>query len=319
MKPNTITGILMAAAMVSLSVACKKDKQPVPVAPFAKAAEFWDANKAKAQEFKGDAAAGFTITGAKGVKIVFPPNAFRDQAGQIVTGNVTVKLTEILSKKDILLSGPMTESNGKLLVSGGEILVEADLNGKPLVAMEKGINVEVPQVMKAGEMQLFVQGRREPGPNGVPNTNLQQSPLTWIAAPYAPFGHGPNTYTFDLPAFTWVNCDRFYFDPRPKTTITVLPDFKDGNQVSDLQVMLVFRDITTVVTLPYNTFLQKFESYASSLPVGIEADLVILGKDADGYIQFGTQHITVEANQHIDAAIRRTAQADIDAFLNNIK
>jgi hypothetical protein len=319
MKPNTLTGILMAAAVLSLSVSCKRDKAPIPVIPFVKAADFWETHKVKAQEFKGNATTGFTITGAKGVKIVFPAGAFMDGSGNAVQGNVTVKLTEILSKKDILLSGPMTESNGQLLVSGGEILVKAEQDGKELQAVRKGINVEVPQVMKAGDMQLFVQGPREPGANGVPNPNLQQSPVTWQAAPYAPFGYGPNAYLFDLPAFTWVNCDRFYFDPREKTTITVSPDFQDGNQVSDLQVMLVFKDITTVVTLPYNTSLQKFESYAMSLPIGIEADLVIMGKDADGFIQFGTQHITISAHQHINAAIGRVEAADVEAFLNSIK
>jgi hypothetical protein len=88
--------------------------------------------------------------------------------------------------------------------------------------------------------------------------------------------------------------------------------------VNDLQVMLVFRDLQTVITLPFNNFLNKFESYHNSLPVGLQADLVIIGKDSDGYLQFGTQLITISANQHIDATIHRATQAEVDAFLATI-
>jgi len=241
-----------------------------------------------------------------------------------VSGQVTVILKEVLSKKDVIFSGVMTESNGQLLESGGELEIKAKKDGKELRLNpqlgEKGPQVEVPKVMNNRDMGLFVQQKRDQGPNGggTGGGQTQQNPTTWVPAPYYPFGNGPNSYTFTLPGFTWVNCDRFYSDPNPKTTVTVSPVFQDNNQVTDLQVILVFKNISTVITFPFNYSIQKFESYQNSLPIGSQASLVLIGKDSDGFIQFGTQSITISANQHIDAPIHKATQAEVDAFLATI-
>jgi hypothetical protein len=314
MKATLLSAAILTTAMVSIT-ACKKDKS---TPNYAKADEFMASHAIKEQSFTGNAATGFIITGEKGTKITFVPNVFVDGNGNAVTGNVTVTLKEVLSKKDVLFSGVMTESNGQLLESGGEILVKAEKDGAALrvnPALQKdGARVEIPKVMNNKEMGLFIQERRPQG-GGATSGNQQQSPYTWTPAPYYPFGNGPNSYTFSLPSFTWVNCDRFYSDPNPKTTITALPAFQDNNQVTDLQVILVFKNIATVITLPFDNTAQKFQSYQNSLPIGLQADLIILGKDSDGYIQFGTQSITISANMHIDAPVHKATQAEVDAFL----
>jgi hypothetical protein len=318
MKAILLSATILTTALVSMT-ACKKDKSTPP--NYAKADDVLAAHAIKQQSFTGNAGAGFTITGEKGTKITFAPNAFVDGAGNVVSGTVTVTLKEVLSKKDVLFSGVMTESNGQLLESGGEILVKAQKDGAELRVnpnlQDKGAQVEIPKVMNNRDMGLFVQEKRQQG-GGASGGNQQQSPFTWVPAPYYPFGNGPNSYTFTLPSFNWVNCDRFYSDPNPKTTITALPDFQDNNQVTDLQVMMVFRNIATVITLPFDYSSQKFQSYQNSLPIGLQADLIILGKDSDGFIQFGTQSITIGANMHIDAPVHKATQAEVDAFLATI-
>ena len=318
MKATLLSAAILATAITSIT-ACKKDKS----APnYAKADDFMASHAIKEQSFTGNAATGFTITGEKGTKVTFAPNAFVDANGGKVNGNVTVTLKEVLSKKDVLFSGVMTESNGQLLESGGEILVKAKKDGADLrlnpALQNDGAKVEIPKVMNNKDLGLFVQDKRQQ-PGGANGTGQQQqSPYTWNPAPYYPFGNGPNSYSFSLPSFTWVNCDRFYSDPNPKTTITALPSFQDNNQVTDLQVMLVFRNISTVITLPYDFTIQQFQSYQNSLPIGLQADLVIIGKDSDGFIQFGTQPVTISANMHIDAPIHKATQAEVDAFLATI-
>ena len=317
MKATLLSAAILATAIVSVT-ACKKDKS---TPNYAKADDFMASHAIKEQSFTGNAAAGFTITGEKGTKVTFAPNAFIDANGNTVSGNVTVTLKEVLSKKDVLFSGVMTESNGQLLESGGEILVKAQKDGAALrinpALQNDGARVEIPKVMNNKDMGLFVQDKRQQG-GATGGNQQQQSPYTWNPAPYYPFGNGPNSYSFSLPSFTWVNCDRFYSDPNPKTTITALPAFQDNNQVTDLQVMLVFKNITTVITLPYDYTVQKFQSYQNSLPIGLQADLIIIGKDSDGYIQFGTQPITISANMHIDAPVHKATQAEVDAFLATI-
>jgi hypothetical protein len=315
MKSILKSAAVVAAALITLAACKKNNDKPA----FVRAEEILAKNAIPTQTFTGDATAGFTIIGEKGTKIVFPPKALHSGDGQPVSGNVTITLKEVLSKKDVMFSGVMTESNGQLLESGGELLVKAQKDGKELGIMPDSlIRVEVPKVMNDQDMGLFVLGERKRDNGNGGNQQPPQNPNTWLPAPYAPFGNGPNSYSFNLPGFTWVNCDRFYNNPNPKTTITVSPVFADNNQVNDLQVMLVFRDLQTVITLPFNNYLNKFESYHNSLPVGLQADLVIIGKDSDGYLQFGTQLITISANQHIDATIHRATQAEVDAFLATI-
>jgi hypothetical protein len=317
MKSTLLSAAILATAIVSVT-ACKKDKS---TPNYAKADDFLASHAIKVQSFTGNAGTGFSIIGEKGTKVTFTPNAFVDGNGNAVSGNVTVTLKEVLSKKDVLFSGVMTESNGQLLESGGEILVKAQKDGADLrlnpALQNDGARVEIPKVMNDKDMGLFVQDKRQQG-GATGGNQQQQSPFTWNPAPYYPFGNGPNSYTFSLPSFTWVNCDRFYSDPNPKTTITALPAFQDNNQVSDLQVMLVFKNIATVVTLPFDYTAAKFQSYQNSLPIGLQADLIILGKDSDGFIQFGTQSITIGAGMHIDAPVHKATQAEIDAFLATI-
>jgi hypothetical protein len=317
MKATLLSAAILTTAIVSIT-ACKKDKS---TPNYAKADDFLASHAIKAQSFTGNAGTGFSIIGKDGTKVTFIPNAFVDGNGNTVSGNVTVTLKEVLSKKDVLFSGVMTESNGQLLESGGEILVKAQKDGVDLrlnpALQNDGARVEIPKVMNDKDMGLFVQDKRQQG-GATGGNQQQQSPFTWNPAPYYPFGNGPNSYTFSLPSFSWVNCDRFYSDPNPKTTITTLPAFQDNNQLSDLQVMLVFKNIATVITLPFDFTAQKFQSYQNSLPIGLQADLIILGKDSDGFIQFGTQSITIGANMHIDAPVHKATQAEIDAFLATI-
>ena len=319
---TTFLSAAILATVIAIVPACKKNKDVAP--NFANADNFMASNAIPTQSFTGNATAGFTITGEKGTKVTFAPNALVDNSGNPISGNVTITLKEVLSKRDVMFSGVWTESNGQLLESGGELLIKAKKDGVDVFInpqmQDNGVRVEVPKVMNNQDMGLFVQEKR---PNGGGNNGgggqQPQNPSTWVPAPYYPFGNGPNSYSFTLPGFTWVNCDRFYSDPNPKTTITALPDFQDNNQVSDLQVMLVFKNISTVVTLPFDYTLQKFQSYMNSLPIGLQADLVLIGKDSDGHLQFGSQLITISANLHIDAPIKKSTQAEVDAFLATIQ
>jgi hypothetical protein len=318
MKKNFLSAAVIASLIAVTS--CKKSANETGV----RASEFWANHQVAAQSFSGNANTGFTVTGAKGTKLNFPASAFVDASGNVISGNVTVTLKEVLSKKDVLLSGVFTEASGQLLESAGEIEVKArqgnnELQINPaLAAAGTGIGVEVPKVMNDKDMGLFVP-KRQQGGGGAGGGQNQQNPDTWAPAPYYPFGNGPNSYTFNLPGFTWVNCDRFYNDPNPKTTVTASPDFQDNNQVTDMQVMLVCRNITTVVTFPFNYQIQKFESYSNSLPIGLQAEMVIIGKDSDGFIQFATQPVTITANMHVNMPIHKATQGEVDAYLATIQ
>jgi hypothetical protein len=312
--------VLITSAASFLLVACLKEVNGINH-DFLKATDFWKDVGPNHQVFSVNTASGGTITGAKGTKITIPGGAFMDANGNILTEIVSLDLVEITAKKDILFSGIFTEANGQTLVSGGEFLVEArKKNGEALqlnpqfAAGPQGVRVEIPAANGADrEMNLFVRRERQPGGNS--NDNSQ----TWVPASYAPFGGGANSYTFNLPEFSWVNIDKFYSDPRPKTTITALPAFKDNKNVNNVEVMLIFTDVNTVCPIPYNSMLQKFESYHDAVPIGAEVIVVIIGEDAEGNIQFGSKKIIVVPDMHVEVEVGKTTKAMMDMFISELE
>ncbi len=309
--------MLLISTISFLFFACRKDVQSADH-EILKATDFWNDYGPKQQTFSVNAATGGTITGTKGTRISIPSGAFIEANGTIVTEIVSLNLVEILTKKDILFSGVLTEANGEPLLSGGELLVEAKKQNGDVLRMNPAgqpVKIEVPAAKGADTgMKLFVRRERIQQPN-----QSNDNPLTWTPASYAPFGGGANSYVFNLPGFRWVNIDKFYSDPRPKTIITASPEFKDNSNASKVEVLLIFKDVTTVCPIPYNSGMQKFQSYQNAVPVGAEVIIVIIGEDSDGNIQFGSKEIIVTPNMHIDVAIGKTTKAMMDSFLATLK
>lgn len=282
---------------------------------------FVKANTDAVQTFTIDAATGGTITCKRGSKIVFPPNAFANLDNSITTGNVLVTVKEALLKKQWLLESLSTTTQTEMLVSGGmlDIAPRRSADGVevkpspamliPTPSMVNVIKVEVPRIdNRPDTLRLFV-----PANQAVPSAN---PPTAW-AASYYPFGNGSNSYIFQLPQFRWVNCDGLGNQPGVKTTIKVTPDLSGVTGATNVQVMLVFRNISTVITLPPSgSFMQ---SYPNSIPVGSIADVVCIGKDGAGNIIFKVLPATVfTANANITIPPVKTSAATVTAYLNSI-
>jgi hypothetical protein len=316
---NIMKQFFILSAMALALFSCKKDKQENPEDQFS---NFKAARKSKDQSFQLNGATGGLITGEKGTKVTFPANAFVDAANNPVTGGVIVTLNESLDPKAWIMDAHSTETNGSLLVSGGMIKLKAkraadgaDLQPNPALVgpaanVDSAIKGEVPRNNNR-DMGLFLQKPIGQGGTG----GSQQS--TWGAAPYYPFGNGPNSYVFQIPEFKWVNCDVLYSDPRPKTTITVTPNLTGISGAADLQVCLVYRNIKTVITLvPAGN---GFQSYTNSIPEGSAADVIIIGKNGSNQILFkniGSTTFTTNMNISIKPEVSTAAQ--VDAYLNSL-
>lgn len=73
-----------------------------------------------------------SITTDKGNIITFPKNAFIDQNGNPIIGNVEVSITEITTKAEMILSDMPTNSDQGPLESQGEFLVDVKQNNNTL-------------------------------------------------------------------------------------------------------------------------------------------------------------------------------------------
>jgi hypothetical protein len=88
------------------------------------------------EEYEVDAAKGDTLVYPTGSIILFPPNAFVDEAGKPVTGKVQVKYREFKDPVDFFLAGmPMQyDSSGVAyrFISSGMLDIRAFKDGKPV-------------------------------------------------------------------------------------------------------------------------------------------------------------------------------------------
>jgi len=99
----------------------------------------------------------------KGVKIRIEASSLVHADGSPVTGEVELRVSEVFSKKDFVLQNCQTVSDGRLLVSGGSVNVQAYEGGKEL-QLKKGstYGIEVP-VQSDRPMELFEGTRDELG------------------------------------------------------------------------------------------------------------------------------------------------------------
>lgn len=304
MKNLTLT--LIALIVITTLFACKKDRGNDETK--LSLAEFNAKFSVPTQKFNGTAGAAFSITGAKGMKFDFPANAFLDASGNPVTGNVVISLKEVLSKRDIVLSGKATQSNGHLLITGGEFQILAMQNGQTLkLNPAVAVAAKVPTTFNTDPMEVFTWGA----------TTTADS--TWVLDQKTRLTNTTGFYEFSLPSFGWINCDYFYSNPNPKTTLTASPVYTGASpSIKDQKAYMVFDDIKSVGFLPFALEVNKHRSYINSMPIGLKGKLIILSTDVNDIIYFGQTSFTVSADLHLNINVAPATAAQIDAFLDTL-
>ncbi len=95
------------------------------------------------------------ITTKGGTKLTIPANGFVDHKGNAVKGEIELEVTEAFKLEDFITSGLTTTSDGKLLLSGGMMNINATANGSDLeLAPGSEISVVMP-LMGQDDYQIF--------------------------------------------------------------------------------------------------------------------------------------------------------------------
>jgi hypothetical protein len=280
--------------------------------------------QSKVQIFSVNGATGGTITGTGGCKITFPPGAFNKLNNTAYVGEVGVALRESNKKSLWAMDGLSTSTLSGVLESGGMISLTAfakeggeELKITPAMATPGAatfISVDIPKPANAGAAPMQAWIPSAGGPQGQVVTTTVAPVLAWDSIGTR-FTNNSSVYTFQLPKFGWFNCDRLSSMPGVKTTIKVLPVGTALNGATDLRVMLIYKSINAIITLPPKPGF--FESYLNSVPVGSVADVVLLGKGADGKMIFkAILANTFTTNQTIDITPEVATAATVDAYLN---
>lgn len=110
----------------------------------------------------------------------------------------------------------------------------------------------------------------------------------------------------ELMNFGWINCDRFWNDPNPKTDIKLLVN---DDSLSGVRIYAVFKDINSIMTENYWKGRTDAATFRN-IPIGKELTIIALSvKDNTPYI-FETT-IKTETDQQLQTKFTATTQADI--------
>ncbi|MFB9051625.1 hypothetical protein ACFFVB_00915 [Formosa undariae] len=97
-----------------------------------------------------------TLICVEGTKLTIKKGSFLDKNNTIVTGNIDLEVTEYYKLSDMVLAHLSTQSDGKLLETGGMLNVKAYQNNAPVhLAPNTTIEILFPTTSKKNGMQLF--------------------------------------------------------------------------------------------------------------------------------------------------------------------
>lgn len=307
--------LALAAAACLTFTGCKKSEEESP-APAISMKDFFEKTEVKSQTFTINTDNGqSTITGEEGTKVTFPENAFTTIDGTPVTGTVSIELKEIYDKSDMVLSERPTSSDGKLLISGGEIFINATANGQELqLAENTSILVELATTDLEEGMGLFT-GSEEDSvfdwtPVPIDSSQVVVNDSNWVNDTIPTYYYDPSHYIFSTNRLQWINCDRFYYSTNnANLSITCSGE----PSINDTRVYLIFKDIHSVLQpSAYNSIFN-----AGDLPVGQEVTIVALGiKEGKEY--FASKDITIDTDVTVNLDLMQSSESEIKAALENL-
>lgn len=264
-----------------------------------------------------------TITSAKGVKLYINGDCLTKN-GNPVTGQVDIEYIELFDKGTMLVTNKPTmgiTADGKknLLISGGEFFIKATQGGVELQT-SCPMNMIVPTALTDGYDNLMTLW------TGVIDNKGE---LAWQEAkPNADGaggkggvqGEGANYYvTFGN--FGWTNVDRFYSDPRPKTTL--LAKAPDGYDNNNSAVYLSYDGEGTNALAKLDTYTPAglFSEHYGQIPIGLKCHVIFVTED-NGQWRYAIKAVTVAANDVYTFTLAETTvgtEAQLVAAINAIQ
>jgi hypothetical protein len=309
--PNSFIRLFVSGAITISMFACNDDntvKPPAPKPDGEALLENFEANiEELTQNFTVKAEDGAYLTGEQGTIIHFYPNTFTKQNGDPVTGNVDIEIVEIYKKSDMLFTKMATngkdgEGNIRTLISGGEFFINATQNGEQL-KVPNGFMIGAPVNNTGGadqDMRLF-NLKEECTGNDCDDVWIERADgqRVEVGKMDTPGSAGTtDVYMAFQNQFGWTNIDRWYSDPRPKTTIHV--DVPEGYDGDNCVVYLSYDGEATALARfdVYDSNTSLFTEHYGQIPIGLEVHFIMVSV-VDGEWTYAIQSATIQAN-HVE-------------------
>lgn len=325
MKTN-VKNIAMAFLAAVTIASCNNDDEtktkPATAAEFAALKEV--ALEAQTQKFTATAGVGnIVLTSKKGVTITINGNCLTKD-GAAVSGAIEVEFIELFDKGTMLVTnkptmGIMPDGKQSLLLSGGEFFINATQGGKNLIA-NCTINLVVPTDLTGEQdtaMTLWKGIIDEEGDLAWKEVNREDGTNNDKGGVDA----GQGNYYVSFGNFGWTNVDKFYSDPRPRTTI--LADAPTGFDNTNSAIYLSYDGEGTNALAKLDTYTAAglFSEHYGQIPIGLACH-VIFATEENGQWRYAIKGVTVQANDVYTFTMGETTlgtEAQLIAAINAIQ
>jgi hypothetical protein len=308
MKKNRLFSALLAttALLLTFTLCTQKDPTTTLGADAVTFKAFLDKNAPKAETFTMTATQSFTVTTSKGTTIVFPASSLLDETNKPVTGSVEVSVKEVQKPSEMLLADKPTviQDGGGMLISFGEIKVDAIQNGKALKLRDTvRLNVNMAFVPNASQIRQMPMWSADTVATTV-TSGLNSEGIRTTVTTSVPAMKGSTWNSLGLTATTntttnkvnfpldklgeWRNCDAFYSDTRPKTTVlgdfstnynkevtTTFQGFSPSSLFFKPKGQNIVVKLSGIIVAP-TAGKEGFYSYENSIPIGMEGTFVAM-------------------------------------------
>ena len=315
--------LLLGMAGLLLAAGCRKDDvvECAPVTTTSALDGFTQRNGAPVQTFSLPlgiiGTAPQVVVTSSGAGITFPTTSFLLPNGSAATGTAQVRVREIYSVADMILSNMPTMRGGsrKLLISGGEFSIQVWQNGVRL-RLAPGARVvvrsPVPAGASSGQQYLWQ----------LPATRLLGDSAGWIPpTPLPPSGfpspsdtiritNTPPIYQTPIPldSISWWNIDRLWqlYQTAPSGTVTLqFPAIPTGSTGST-RIFLRPVGLNGLIS-PYINSTQV--SWSGQLPTGANMVAAVL-QSINGQLYFGSQPFTTQTAVTVAPTLTAVSEAD---------
>lgn len=280
--------------------------------------------KKNTQNFTITAGTGLvTITSAKGVKLNINGDCLTKN-GNPVTGAVEIEFIELFDKGNMLITnkptmGVMPDGKKNLLISGGEFFIRATQGGVELKT-SCYMNMLVPATLTDGVDNLMTLWTGAIDDRGELAWEQPKPNADGTGGKGGVQGEG-NNYYVTFGNFGWTNVDRFYSDPRPKTTI--LADAPEGYDNNNSAIYLSYdgEGNNALAKLDTYTAAGLFSEHYGQIPIGLACHVIFVTED-NGQWRYAIKAVTVAANDVYTFSLAETtvgSEAQLVAAINAIQ
>lgn len=262
-----------------------------------------------------------TFTSTNGVQITINGNCLTLNGNPVTSGQIDIKYAEVFDPGTMLVTdkttmGKLPNGDMALIISGGEFYINATKNNQQL-------DITCP-------MQLLIPasltGGLETGMSLWDGTIDADGNLDWDEQDALPgqggvFGEGQGAnaqYIAFLNDFGWTNVDRFYSDPRPKTTI--LAQVPNGYNFQNSGVYLHYDGEGSALAKldTFNSTTNQFSEHYGQVPIGLQMHLIFVTED-NGNFRYAIKTATVAVGDvyiFTDSETTVGTQAQLTAAIN---